>query len=401
MAMTVVAHMLAFRSVVAVLLACSVVLSHGVIADAIGDGSLPVDCASRPRIVAYVTAWSAPVQIDARRITHVNFAFARIDADGRVVVPPGDAEARLRELVDVRRGSPSLRVLASVGGWGADGFSDAALDPKARDRFAESVVDLLRRYDLDGVDLDWEYPGQDVAGIVARAADRENFTRMLAAVRARIDAESRRAGREPYLLTIATADREYFEHVEMSRLHPYVDWINVMAYDFYNSLTRTTGHHAGWGRAESAPASDRWGQASIEQHLAAGVPPGKLVLGVAFYGRRFEGVEPANDGLKQGYTRYGGEHSYGDLIANYVDRDGFRRHWDERASAPWLWNPAKKVFVTYDDPQSIRLKSQFARSLGGVMFWELSQDGPGAELLAAVAAGLDVQEESRCIRSAP
>ena len=183
---------------------------------------------------------------------------------------------------------------------------------------------------------------------------------------------------DQYLLTIATADREYFDHVEMERLHGYVDWINVMAYDFYNSLTRTTGHHAGLHRAESAPSTDRWGAASIEQHLAAGVPARKLVLGVAFYGRRFEGVTPSGNGLNQPYQKYGGEHSYRELVASFIDRNGYARHWDQRALAPWLWNPATRSFLSYDDPESIRLKSQFARKLGGVMFWELSRTRPTA-----------------------
>jgi chitinase len=348
------------------------------------------------RIVAYVTSWSPPVVIDTRHITHVNFAFAAIDGTGRITLPAGAAATRLREIVAVRRAHPTLRVLASVGGWGAEGFSDAALDESSRARFAASVVALLREYDLDGIDLDWEYPGQDVAGIKARPEDRENFTRLLAEVRGHLDAASRRLGGEPYLLTIATADREYFDHVEMDRLHAYVDWINVMAYDFYNSLTRTTGHHAGLHRAASAPATDRWGEASIAQHLAAGVPARKLVLGVAFYGRRFEDVAPANDGLNQPYARYGGEHSYRELVEQYVGRNGYARHWDARAGAPWLWNSATRTFLTYDDPESIRLKARFARSLGGVMFWELSQDGSDAALLEAVAAGLaDGGEASR------
>jgi GH18 family chitinase len=97
-------------------------------------------------------------------------------------------------------------------------------------------------------------------------------------------------------LTIASADREYFDHVEMDLLHRQLDWINVMAYDFYNSLTPTTGHHAGLYRAVTAPESSRWADASVQQHLAAGVPAHKLVLGVAFYGRRFEGVKPGELG---------------------------------------------------------------------------------------------------------
>jgi chitinase len=260
---------------------------------------------------------------------------------------------------------------------------------------AESAVAILRRYDLDGIDLDWEYPGQAVAGIKARPEDRENFTKLLAAMRETLDAENDRARRnrdDRYLLTIATADREYFDHVAMGQLHRYVDWINVMTYDFYNSLTPTTGHHAGFHRADSAPATDRRVDAAISQHLEAGVPAQKLVLGVAFYGRRFEGVAPGHEGLNQSYERYGGEASYRELLQSVIGHEGYVRHWDERALAPWLWNAATRSFITYDDPESIVLKARFARQLGGVMLWELSQDAADHALLDAIVQGLHARD---------
>ena len=354
----------------------------------------PGASASRPKLVAYVTGWSSPVAIDTSRITHVNFAFARIDAQGRVELPDAATSARLEEIVALRHSAPALRVLISIGGWGADGFSDAALTDESRARFADSAVALLRAHAADGIDVDWEYPGQDAAGIRARPEDTRNFTLLLAALRERLDAASRadkRAVGDAYLLTIASADRGYFDHVEMPLLHGYLDWINVMAYDFYNSLTPTTGHHAGLHRSAAAPATSRWAAASIEQHLATGVPAGKLVLGVAFYGRRFEGVEARDFGLNQPYARYGGDHSYAELLAQFVDRDGYSRHWDEQAQAPWLWNGPRRSFVSYDDPRSIELKAAFARArgLGGIMFWELSQDADGA-LLEAASRGLGI-----------
>jgi chitinase len=345
-----------------------------------------------PRLIAYVTGWSPPVTVDTARITHVNFAFARIDAAGRVVLPDAASAQRLDAIVALKRAAPSLRVLISVGGWGADGFSDAALDEQARARFADSSIDLMRAHAADGIDLDWEYPGQAAAGIRARPEDKRNFTLLLEAMRTRLDARSRIDSRPPadgYLLTIASADREYFDHVEMDVLHRQLDWINVMAYDFYNSLTPTTGHHAGLYRAASAPASSRWADASVKQHLSAGVPARKLVLGVAFYGRRFEGVQPDELGRNQRYERYGGDHAYAELLADFVDRGGYARHWDEVAQAPWLWNAATRSFVSYDDPQSIVLKATYARErgLGGIMFWELNQDA-GGTLLAAAHRGL-------------
>ena len=330
------------------------------------------------RVVAYVVGWEAPPAIDPTQLTHINFAFGKIEG-GKAVLPHPGVAANLTHLRSLKAKNPRLKVLLSIGGWEAEGFSDAALTAASRDAFAESVVALLREHSLDGVDLDWEYPGQSVAGIKSRPADKQNFTALLQTVRARLGSS--------YLLTIASADREYFDFTEMDKLHVYLDYINVMTYDFFNSLTPTTGHHAGLYASAYAAATDRNADASIKQHLAAGIPPDKLVLGVAFYGRGFAGVKPEHRGLNQPYERFEAAHPYAELVEKYIGRNGFVREWDERAQAPFLWNAQTRAFITYDDPQSIRIKADYVRQhrLGGMMFWELSQDA-GAALLDAVTS---------------
>ena len=347
------------------------------------------------RVVAYIAGWSMPAKVPADKLTHINFAFARIDEGGRVVFQDPKFDAALASLVALKQQQPALKVLVSVGGWQADGFSDAALSDSSRATFAESAVALIRQHHIDGIDIDWEYPGQGVAGIKFRAEDKRNFTLLLKALRAALNAASDADGRgdDRYLLTIASADREYFEHTEMAKLHVYLDWFNVMAYDFFNSLTPTTGHHAGLHASKYAAPRDRNADKSIRQHLAAGIPSRKLVLGVAFYGRRFDGADPTHDGLNRPYQKYAGDPSYAELAEKFVGRDGFERHWDSRASAPFLWNAATRTFISYEDPESIGKKAAYARNkkLGGVMFWELSQDREG-EMLDALN---EVAEKAR------
>jgi len=344
------------------------------------------------RIVAYVAGWSVPPVIHVEKLTHINFAFARITPDGRLALASPQLEAALEHVVALRKSKPDLRIIISVGGWTADGFSDAALTDASRKAFAASAVELVRKYSLDGVDIDWEYPGQGIAGIRYRAEDRQNFTRLLQALRAGLDvasAQDGRAGDGRYTLTIASADREYFEHTEMEKLHVYLDWLNVMSYDFFNSLTPTTGHHAGLYKSALATASDRDADSSIRQHLAAGIPPEKLVLGVAFYGRGFTGVRPIKHGINQPYARFEAEHSYAELRQKLIGGEGFVRGWDERAKAPYLWNAASKTFISYDDPRSLAIKADYVREhhLGGMMFWELSQDYDD-ELLDVIVRGM-------------
>jgi chitinase len=266
--------------------------------------SAPAPRAQDYRIVAYVAGWSMPPVIHPEKLTHINFAFAHISGDGKVGFDHPNLAAALKSLLALKKQNPRLKVVVSVGGWQAEGFSDAALTDTSRNAFARSAIDLLHEYNVDGIDLDWEYPAQGVAGIKYRPEDKQNFTLLLKTLRVQLDATSqarRRAGRDPYTLTIASADREYFDHTEMDRLHVYLDWINIMSYDFFNSLTSTTGHHAGLYASEFAAPTDRNADASVKQHLAAGIPPEKLVLGVAFYGRRFAGEKPVRNGLNQPY----------------------------------------------------------------------------------------------------
>ena len=369
------------RETVAIRLGCFFACVLGVVA-------LPAGAESR--VVAYVQGGSIPAVIHPEKLTHINFSFAHI-ADGRAVLDmPGSAKdlATLRAL---KKTKPRLKVLVSVGGWTADGFSDAALTDASRHAFAVSVIQMLRDNDLDGVDLDWEYPGQGAAGIKYREEDKGDFTLLLKTLRHELDtagAATQHTGANHYLLTIAAADREYFDHVEVSRLHVYVDWINEMAYDFFNSLTPTTGHHAGLYRSKFGAPTDRTADAAVKQYLAAGVPADKIVLGVPFYGRAFAGVTAKNHGIDQPYERFQDFYSYDDLVQKFIGKEGYIRYWDAEAQVPYLWNEASRSFISYEDPQSLGIKVCYVRDqhLGGVMFWELKLDR-NDELLDVIARG--------------
>jgi chitinase len=125
--------------------------------------------------------------------------------------------------------------------------------------------------------------------------------------------------------------------------------------------------------------SDAYSEASVKQHLAAGIAPGKLVMGVAFYGRSFSGVRPENNGLYQPYDRYAGQYSYSVLTRDLINKQGFQRFWDDAAKAPYLWNADSATFITYDDPASLKAKAEFVKAhhLGGMMYWENAHDLDG------------------------
>jgi chitinase len=371
-------------------LACATLTWTGIF---IGTPARGQDAAAPPadgRIVAYLFGQTDIPKIGAEKLTHINYAFALVGDDGRMFLPGIRAPVRLAQLKALQFRNPRLKLVLSVGGWGADGFSDAALTGESRQRFAESGVSLVEKYQLDGLDIDWEYPGQRGPGIKHRLEDKQNFTLMLAELRRQLDEASRRRwpnGDDHYVLTIASAGGGYFQHVEMDQIHKHLDWINIMTYDLYGG--DRTRHHTGLypaaGEEPSAPCVASY----VDQHLAAGIPPEKLVIGAAFYGRGWFGVESAHNGLRQSFEKTGGGGAYAKLVRDFIDKNGYVRHWDESARAPYLWNAASRSFITYDDPQSLAEKSRFVkeRGLGGIMFWEYSDDAD-EQLLDAIVAGL-------------
>lgn len=340
------------------------------------------------RIIGYVTDGKALPKITAGKLDVINFAFAKVGGDHRVFLPTPTAPQRLKELGELRRDNPQLKIVLSVGGWGAGHFSEAAATAEARGLFVDSAVALVKAHGLDGFDVDWEYPTLPGPGISHSPADRDNFSLLLEQLRASLDALGRETDRS-YLLTIAAADGEAARGLDIPRIARVLDAINLMTYDFHGSLTPTTGHHAGLYRSASAVRGGRNAQQAVDEFLQAGLPAHKLFLGVGFYGRHWDEVDAANDGLYQPYRKGGGYLSWREISQDYIKRDGYERHWDAQAQAPWLWNAKRRHMISYDDPQSLRAKAAFVREkkLGGIMYWEHGTDA-NEELLDAVDAGL-------------
>jgi chitinase len=349
-------------------------------------------------VVGYYAEWKKEYtveQIPADELTHVNYAFAIIDKDGECAMRmPELAKANFPKLVQLKKKHPHLRTLISVGGWAdSERFSDAALTDESRWTFARSCADFVAEHQLDGVDIDWEFPvsGGD-KDHVARPEDKRNFTLLLAELRKQLDSRGTTDGNH-YLLTIA-APASGLARMEVEQIHPLLDFINLMTYDFAGDWSDTTGFNAALhpvpGHPEQPSAS-----ASVDAYRKAGVPAKKIVLGVPFYGRGWVGVRDENNGLFQPRDRAAakgqrvGPDEYKEIQADRDAKAG-KRFWHEQAKVPWMWNPQTRVFVSYDDPESLRAKAQYARDrkLGGVMFWELEHDDEQSSLLHALREGL-------------
>ncbi|RED31383.1 glycoside hydrolase family 18 protein [Paenibacillus sp. VMFN-D1] len=320
---------------------------------------------------------------DLCRLTHLNVAFGHVRDDEITTEHLKNGEA----IRSIKREHPELTLLLSVGGWSAGGFSEAAATEEGRARMAASAVRVLNEYPFDGIDLDWEYPCYGEAGIAASPDDKHNFTLLLAAIREALDAKGAADGRH-YLLTIAAgADQYYVDGTEMDQVQKYLDFVQLMTYDMRGGFQVLTGHHTNLytGTGDLFRIST---DASVNIFVRAGVPREKIVIGAAFYSRIWNEVPDRNRGLYQMAGTTGGYGpSFTELAADYIDKNGYTRYWDEEARAPFLFNGSS--LISYDDEESIRHKCEYVKEQGlaGIMFWEYGCDRTH-RLLGAMHEGL-------------
>lgn len=304
--------------------------------------------------------------IDAQNLTCINYAFADI-VDGKVHRPL----KKIDIINELKAEHPALKTCISIGGWGAEGFSDAVLTEASRRRFIDSLLVYLNTYKFDGVDLDWEYPKIAAAGIKAREEDAEHFLCLLKELRQALDRLGA-ANDQPYLLTIAVgAAPELIETTATSKGHEYadyLDYINIMTYDMRGSYTHTTGHHTNlYPYNQQDPLS---AATSVNQLLAAGIPKEKLVIGGAFYGRLWQGVRtPDNHGLFQEAENPGNQAIDYNELRLLLAENPDNCFYDDVAESPYYFDG--KQFVSYDNERSLKAKARYVKAEGlrGFMYW--------------------------------
>ncbi|WP_149453864.1 glycoside hydrolase family 18 protein [Pasteuria penetrans] len=356
------------------------------------------------RLVGYYPGWAtypksrrnAILSLSLPGVTHLIYAFARI-VNGTMgpmdiymdTKYPFDPNKRLRgnygQLYLLKKRYPHLRIPIAIGGWGSSGnFSKIAASAAARTRFAQSVVHFLHRWPVfDGIDIDWEYPGKGGGGQGGGPKDKHNFTLLVRTLRQHLG--------KKYSLSLAVgAGKRHIANIEPAALAPYVDWITVMTYDFRGSWDKINGHHTPLFSDPTAPPNmkntvkEENVSASILRYLAAGVPAHKLNMGLAFYGRLWTQCNPQHHGEYQ-FCAKGNRRGLGSQgILDYPDvlkfqKLGAQKYFNPHAKVPFLWYPKEGVFISYDDPTSLRPKIQWARKhhLGGLTIWNLDNDRSG------------------------
>jgi chitinase len=338
-----------------------------------------------PRLIAYFPSWAPltrgfqPSSIPIDRITHINYAFAVPNVHGDCVWDNAfTAEENLPALQQLRQAHPELRVLISIGGGGNldKPFATVVESPQAISAFTARCVALMQKWGFDGLDLDWEFP---------KAEQKEAYTALLVEMRLQLKAGARSEG-PAYLLTIAVPAGPWaMSRMDLARITPVLDWINLMTYDYYGSWSAVTGHNSPlFGSPEDPQGLSV--ETTVEAYLASGVPAGKLVVGVPFYGRGFQQASPQHAGLYQANNgAYGpGTYDYSEIAFKYLPT--FERHWDAAARVPWLYDPEQQVLISYEDPESMQAKAAYVlqNNLGGVMIWQIAGDDAKHSLLNAL-----------------
>jgi Chitinase len=396
--------------------------------------------AQKKEIVAYYEGGSAVYRSyfvknlkssgSADKITVLNYAFALPgqDSSGNIVLffdhyidyqqaysPDmsidgiADDSTRLlrgqfNQLKKLKAKYPKLKILLSIGGWGGCTFySDAALTPESREIFVHDCINKFIYGNLpldknaggksvaagifDGFDIDWEFPvSGGPKGTHYNKNDKENFTELLKLFRKKMDAINPKL-----LLTAAVAaDKPNLDNYDIKNAGQYLNWFNVMTYDYHGFLNNATAHHTNL-LSSSVDTTENGAKNSFDKSVkyfkdSLGVSSRKIIPGAAFYGKSWMNVDSTNGGLYQPatFSPDGGYGFYSKLST--LESNGYKYYWDSLAMAPWLYNQEKKIFWTFEDPKSIALKSRYvdAYNLGGLMFWELSGDDSAGTLLNTI-----------------
>ncbi|KAJ1964747.1 hypothetical protein GGI12_001223 [Dipsacomyces acuminosporus] len=381
-----------------------------------GDAASPTSSSSQVSlcgpssryVVGYYPTWkrASLMNVDMSKISHLQVAFGIPTDSGQFTF---DGEWFLPKLVrDAHKDMTKISV--SIGGWtGSNRLSSIMHDAHKRATFAKAISDFVEKYELDGVDLDWEYPGRQGSKCnkFNAAEDSGNLLRFLRALRASFHA---RFPDEEKLISLAVRvepfDSEGVPMKDVSAFAEFVDFASIMAFDINGVWSKTTGPNAPLEHQSRRGMQYSFKQA-VDKWLDAKWPAEKLVAGTAFYGRSLTTKDPltAKDGASM-YVPFSNEVPQGDsedslwydVCENINSMSGvwqykhlrdqgilktvnttsedWVRVWDAKSSTPWLYNPEMRRFISYDDPQSLEKKVDYARKKGlkGMMTWNLNGD---------------------------
>ncbi|KAI9041496.1 glycoside hydrolase [Aspergillus affinis] len=345
---------------------------------------------AKAKLIGYWEGWNQEKKCDhmpAEDIplgyyTHLNFAFAYIDPLTYRVAPMDPATAsRYRQVTALKARQPGLEVWIAIGGWAfndpgntATTFSNLAASEANQNIFAESLINFMVANGFDGVDLDWEYPVDDQRG--GKREDYVNYVTFLKRLRERLNASGRRFG----LSITLPASYWYLRGFDIANLEPHVDWFNIMTYDIHGIWDRES--RGGVGSYAFAHTNMTEINLGLELLWRNNINPGRVVLGLGFYGRSFTMKDPKclttgcafRDGGRKGKCTDTEGILSGKEI-NQLIKEGAKVSLDKEAAVKMVtWD--NDQWVSWDDKETLKMKYDFAnkRCLGGTMVWAVDLD---------------------------
>ena len=382
---------------------------------------------SKPLSVGYFYEGNGDINnIDVNKLTNLIYSFGGIyhhEVDG-ATYPSGYADPSyvddenligtlylsdkvkddLRNLDKVKAKNPDLKISLAIGGYAARGFSGAALTKESRAKLVDSIVDAVKTYKLDGIDIDWEVPVNGGWGTIdKRPEDKYNFTYLLQDLKTAL-------GEDIILSVAAPVSGQFYtsEWCEFDKVCQIVDYMNVMIYDLafagpeYNSALHATTKDSfttSWGMN---------GEFLTNSYVQYGCPKEKLVFGVPFYGR----IPMVNNQPKyfseselkaMGFEKFGSFNptpSYPEIL-NLIGKNGIEERWDDEAKVPYLVHvdptTKKETFLMqYENAKSVAEKAKYAKEQGfaGTMVWEVNQDDSNSTLISSIYSALGYNNET-------
>lgn len=339
----------------------------------------PVAAQKKPVIIGYVVGYRGliHVKVSPQKLSIINYAFVDVKDNRAWLHHEATDTLNFRMLNELKKQNPDLKVVISIGGWIWSGkFSDAVLTDTARAAFAASAAAIAGKYDLDGIDIDWEYPGKPgFKGNVYRPEDKQNYTLLFRDLRHALDSLAKLTGKKYIVSTAAGGFASYLNDTEMGKASQYLDYINLMTYDYPSDDPPFAAHHTNLYNSKQNNTKDDADKA-VKAFIAAGVPADKLVMGIAFYGKVYNLDPSSKRGLGDKVLSHDRGSGYTTIRDSLMKIDGYVSRRDHRARAPFLFNASEHKFVTYDDEWSVKKKCRYvlAKKMAGVMFWEYSSD---------------------------
>ena len=315
----------------------------------------PVSAPEGYIVVGYATYWDTSMP-DPTLLTHINYSFAHIKSDFESL--DIKKESRLATIAALKKTHPNLKVVLSVGGWEAGNFSEMAADETHRKKFCQNCLNAVKKYNLDGIDLDWEYPTSSDAGISSSPDDTKNFTLLVKDLRATLGSDK--------LVTMASSANA--KYVDFKSCIDYMNYVNIMTYD----MGKPPYHNAGLYKSSMTKRSC---DESVALHYSAGVPYDKIVLGIPFYG-------------------HGNDKDFTSECLDYRDIQYdpalYSARWDNVAQVPYLVDATGAMVLSYDDETSVGLKADYVKQKGlkGAMYWNIEADDNNWTLSKAIASRL-------------